>query len=336
MIEETGTCRNSNIILFNHTNYRVSQDYSKKDSIGKKVTGETINGSSRKIFTTLNYLFTHLDLTQYKISKCEIETKDGNHDNKTCVNYHNKNDKRRSLLYIYYHIRPCKLLANCVNKNCNLSNNKIEILYHNEFYKKKYCINYYQNGNCEFGKFCSFAHSDSELRINVLHTMKFDYDFFIFRYKTEFCPLGNIVHNKNKCVYAHNFQDYRRKNLQNIEPKKCKNWDLNDAYREYTEGCEFGFNCKYSHGWKEICYHPKVYKSKKCNSNSKNCKYYPLCHYYHEDIEGEFPIKEDYFNYVPKNLNHKSKINSISYSKLFNNICKINKKKEYIKSKFNN
>jgi len=33
----------------------------------------------------------------------------------------------------------------------------------------------------------------------------------MFYYKTEFCPFNLTEHDKSKCVYAHNLQDYRRK-----------------------------------------------------------------------------------------------------------------------------
>ena len=39
--------------------------------------------------------------------------------------------------------------------------------------------------------------------------MKHDHDFFMFLYKTEFCPI-NWEHNTEKCVYAHDIGEYRR------------------------------------------------------------------------------------------------------------------------------
>ena len=35
-------------------------------------------------------------------------------------------------------------------------------------------------------------------------------EFYMFYFKTEWCPY-NTEHNKAQCVYAHNWQDFRRK-----------------------------------------------------------------------------------------------------------------------------
>lgn len=41
----------------------------------------------------------------------------------------------------------------------------------------------------------------------------------MFYYKTEFCPFNLTEHDKSKCVYAHNWQDYRRKtDIYSYEP----------------------------------------------------------------------------------------------------------------------
>ena len=43
-------------------------------------------------------------------------------------------------------------------------------------------------GDCLYGKYCAFAHSDEELKIKNLHKMKIDIDFLLFHFKSEFCP----------------------------------------------------------------------------------------------------------------------------------------------------
>lgn len=45
----------------------------------------------------------------------------------------------------------------------------------------------------------------------LIHNYAEDDDFYMFYYKTEFCPFNLTEHDKSKCVYAHNWQDYRRK-----------------------------------------------------------------------------------------------------------------------------
>lgn len=40
-------------------------------------------------------------------------------------------------------------------------------------------------------------------------------------------------------------------------------------------------NCVKCHGWKELDYHPGVYKTVQCN-NGKNCKKQSQCTYFHD------------------------------------------------------
>ena len=47
------------------------------------------------------------------------------------------------------------------------------------------------------------------------------------------------------CVYAHNWQDYRRKpNKVNYDPTACPNWDPNAYIINYKDGCPMEENCK--------------------------------------------------------------------------------------------
>lgn len=54
--------------------------------------------------------------------------------------------------------------------------------------------------------------------IELIHNLEYDNDFYIFYYKTVWCPFNYINHDRANCVYAHNWQDYRRK--PNIIPYK--------------------------------------------------------------------------------------------------------------------
>ena len=93
-----------------------------------------------------------------------------------------------------------------------MAHNNIELLYHPDKYKTQFC-RFYPNklNKCDFGESCAFAHSKNEIAIDLLHIMEpKDPDFYIFYYKTAWCP-WNMDHDKFKCVYAHNWNDYRRK-----------------------------------------------------------------------------------------------------------------------------
>ena len=61
--------------------------------------------------------------------------------------------------------------------------------------------------DCDFGNLCAFAHSDEELSIDILHKMEHDDDFYMFHFKTVWCPFNteSREHYREKCVYAHNW-----------------------------------------------------------------------------------------------------------------------------------
>lgn len=47
--------------------------------------------------------------------------------------------------------------------------------------------------------------------------------FYMFRFKTAYCPKKNQKHDQLQCVYAHKLQDYRRPPDQfTYEPDDCK------------------------------------------------------------------------------------------------------------------
>ena len=72
---------------------------------------------------------------------------------------------------------------------------------------------------------CSYAHEKNELSVDLLDEMEKDTDFYMFFFKTVWCPLGDSPHVREDCVYAHNWQDFRRKpNLYDYKPENCTNW----------------------------------------------------------------------------------------------------------------
>jgi hypothetical protein len=45
----------------------------------------------------------------------------------------------------------------------------------------------------------------------LIHNLEYDEDFFIFHFKTVWCPYNYINHDTADCVYSHTWIDYRRK-----------------------------------------------------------------------------------------------------------------------------
>lgn len=155
----------------------------------------------------------HLNLKNFKKNECRKKTTAHNH--KSCFYYHSFKDKRRD--DDYYTAELCKFAdtEKCPKKDiCRRAHNRVERLYHKDKYKTKFC-HYYPKKiqSCEYGDYCSFSHSVEDIKVRLIHHVvpqNQDYDFYIFNFKTEWCPF-NHDHNKAQCFYAHNFQDFRRK-----------------------------------------------------------------------------------------------------------------------------
>ena len=91
------------------------------------------------------------DLNTFKTVKC---SRNGPHDYKQCVFYH-AFDRRRSQIIVKYDCEMCKDPANCMNGDqCNKCHTEPELLFHNEYYKKRSCT----MKNCNYKEFCPYYH----------------------------------------------------------------------------------------------------------------------------------------------------------------------------------
>lgn len=53
-------------------------------------------------------------------------------------------------------------------------------LYRADKYKIKFCAHYPNNVKlCEYGDFCSFAHSEAEINTQLIHNYEYDDDFYM-------------------------------------------------------------------------------------------------------------------------------------------------------------
>ena len=120
--------------------------------------------------------------------------------------------------------------------------------------------------------------------------MEFDHDFYLKKFKTVWCPFNLTQHDKGLCVYAHNWQDFRRKpNIYEYEPVPCPNWKSTDYILNYEEGCANSYKCTKCHGWKENEYHPLNYKTKLCPTG-RNCQKGSDCPHFHANKDKRFTI----------------------------------------------
>ncbi|CAD7932758.1 unnamed protein product [Amoebophrya sp. A120] len=180
----------------------------------------------------------------------------------------------------------------------------------NENYVKprggKLCGSYPNPSNCPYGTRCRFAHRRQELgnllfRPSEENVQEITDEFLILKYKTKWCP-HLYQHNWTYCVYAHNYQDYRRNPQVGYGPVPCPFWDPRDtAKSSYNDRCKFGAQCPFSHGSKERAYHPLNFKVSTCQDigpgeDRAECTREPFCAFYHNDLDKR-PIVPHVMNY---------------------------------------
>lgn len=198
----------------------------------------------------------HLNLEIFKVYHCTLSTQ---HNYKSCPYFHNQKDRRRDLSQIHYSADFCpnlmsKGVRNCSRgPSCPYSHNKVEQAYHPEKYRHKFCVMYPNEiEKCPFGEFCSYAHSEEEARVELIHNYAKDRDFFMFHFKTSFCPFS-AVHDRGRCAYAHNWQDYRRPPTEYFYlPKECPHWDQKKFVSDYSAACPQSYQCEYCHGMRPL------------------------------------------------------------------------------------
>lgn len=275
---EQGNCKGYNLCSLAHRpNERL-----------RKLTHVTIDQSY-----IISPLSSHLDLNVFKVDPCPNPVQ---HNPKLCLFYHSNRDRRRTTFYTY-EMCPESEKDQCkYPETCTKAHNIVEQLYHPDKYKTKFCtITPDKIYECEYGNYCSFAHSESDIKLELIHNYQRTQEFYINSLKTVWCPFIR-QHDKGMCVYAHNWQDFRRKPKQFIySPVPCTDWKTSTFILSYEEGgCSIGLSCTKCHGWKEIEFHPEVYKMKPCSSGTK-CSKQQDCSYYHSEKDSrvaQSPFKE--------------------------------------------
>ena len=231
----------------------------------------------------------HLDI--FKDAECPSHCK-----KKNCRFFHSLSERRRPFSKFFYSKLLCPNAETCENIKCRFSHNLTEQIYHPENYKKKYCLNFLKKNSCAYSESCAYAHSDHELKILPLHLLRIDPSFIFFTFKSEFCPFKH-QHDRFVCVYAHNWQDYKRPFHENILPAQCPRWNRDAKLETYLDGCPDGFGCTLCHGWKELEYHPALYMKQKCENADCNRK--QICGFSHPGQE-PFELGNNPFFHVGK------------------------------------
>jgi hypothetical protein len=205
-----------------------------------------------------------IDLSVFKVEACSESQP---HNPKQCPYYHSSKDRRRSVLHSSDVCQEAEADSCKAKDKCSKAHNRVEQLYHSSRFRTKFCSNYPSRLSlCEYGLYCSFAHSEDEIKVDLIHSCKRDTDFYMKLYKTVWCPF-NSNHEKAACVYAHNWQDYRRPLKTGYSSTPCPNWKTSSFVGSCEEGgCPEGLLCGMCHGWKELEFHPQIYKTKACQT----------------------------------------------------------------------
>jgi len=111
-------------------------------------------------------------------------------------------------------------------------------------YKTQLCKSFLQNQECQFGRYCWFAHGNHELRQK--HIAKLEM----------FSPLSCVGHQCSCPFCMYHQQLLKIKNIPklsqvkaNAMPKKPEKYKTEICRNFYSiTGCKFGENCWYAHG----------------------------------------------------------------------------------------
>ncbi len=86
------------------------------------------------------------------------------------------------------------------------------------------------------------------------------FSFYMFKYKSCWCPSRKDSHDSKSCIYAHNMRDFRRPpEIFNYSAEECESISNNQQNNlEFTwEQCPNGLLCKKCHTAVEKLYHPE-------------------------------------------------------------------------------
>ena len=143
----------------------------------------------------------HLRLGMFKVAKCRHR---GVHKNKMCEYFHSEIDRRRkNRIYSADFCKNQRRKSCQLGDFCDMAHSNVERLYHVEKYKTKFCSQ--SAHDCAYGQICSFAHSELDLKTRLIHKYPKNDEFYMYYFKTEWCPYLTNDHNKAKCEYAHNW-----------------------------------------------------------------------------------------------------------------------------------
>jgi hypothetical protein len=143
--------------------------------------------------------------------------------------------------------------------------------------------------------------------LNMIYKTLEVFTFYMFRYKSCWCPNRKQSHDSKSCIFAHHMRDFRRPpEIFNYSSEDCEIAMSNRESEFSWELCPNGLLCDKSHTTVERLYHPDKYK--RINCDRSRCNKSEICAFYHNQQERNHAVKMCK-NYRKETHNKKYEIN---------------------------
>lgn len=115
--------------------------------------------------------------------------------------------------------------------------------------------------------------------LNTIYKTLEVFTFYMFRYKSCWCPNRKESHDSKSCIYAHHMRDFRRPpEIFKYIAEDCETMGGNNSEFGW-ELCPKGLLCNKCHTTVERLYHPDKYKRIYCDRS--RCNKSEICAFYH-------------------------------------------------------
>ena len=115
--------------------------------------------------------------------------------------------------------------------------------------------------------------------LNTIYKTLEAFTFYMFRYKSCWCPNRKESHDSKSCIYAHHMRDFRRPpEIFKYAAEDCEFMGNNNSEFGW-EMCPKGLLCNKCHTTVERLYHPDKYKRIYCDRS--RCNKSEICAFYH-------------------------------------------------------
>jgi hypothetical protein len=126
--------------------------------------------------------------------------------------------------------------------------------------------------------------------LNTIYKTLEVFTFYMFRYKSCWCPNRKESHDSKSCIYAHHMRDFRRPpEIFKYSAEDCEFMSSSPNSEYGWEQCPKGLLCNKCHTTVERLYHPDKYKRIYCDRS--RCNKSEICAFYHTQQESRHAQK---------------------------------------------